>query len=327
MSDMDEQGAQRPPASAADDLELLDAYSRAVTAVVETVAPAVANLGVTVSRGGRQGQGSGSGLVFASDGYVLTNSHVVEGARAVEVHLQDAGPLPAELVGADPATDLAVVRVSASGLAHATLGDGRPLRVGQVVIAFGNPLGFDATVSTGILSSLTRSMRGRDGRLIENVIQHTAPLNPGNSGGPLVDTRGLVVGINTAIIAMAQGIGFAVPAATALWVVPELLAHGRVRRGYLGIAGRDKPLSRLLVRYHALEFDRAMEIMGVEDDSPAAAAGLWRGDLVVGVDGVSVDGVDALHRHLTRWEAGREAKLTIVRGKQKLEIGVVPAAR
>jgi S1-C subfamily serine protease len=197
--------------------------------------------------------------------------------------------------------------------------------VGQVVIAFGSPLGFDASVSTGIISSLTRAMRARDGRLIENVIQHTAPLNPGNSGGPLVDTGGKVVGINTAIIGMAQLIGFAVPAATALWVVPELLAYGHVRRGYLGIAGRDRPLTRRMQRYFELQIERGMEVMAVEPGSPAAQADLWRGDVVVAIDDVPVDGVDALHHHLTRWPAGREAQLTILRGRQKLTLAVTPA--
>jgi S1-C subfamily serine protease len=310
-----------------DDLDLLDAYSRAVIAVVGRVSPAVASLSVTGSPGGRRPQGSGSGLVFASDGYVLTNNHVVENADAIEIRLQETAPLVAQLVGTDPATDLAVLRVNAGGLPHATLGDGGPLRVGQVVLAFGNPLGFDATVSNGIVSSLTRSMRARDGRLIENVIQHTAPLNPGNSGGPLVDTRGEVVGINTAIIAGSQGIGFAVPATTALWVVPELLAHGRVRRGFLGIAGRDRPLPRLLVRFHELTLDRALEVMTVEEGSPAAAAGVRRGDLVVAVDGAAIDGVDGLHRRLTRWEPGRRATLTVIRWKQKLAIDITPATR
>lgn len=324
---MDDHDSLRLPDLAADDLELLDTYSRAVIAVVDAVSPAVANLAVTMARQGRRQQGSGSGLVFASDGYVLTNNHVVEDAGEIEVRLQEAGPLAAQLVGADPATDLAVVRVNAGGLPHASLVDGAPLRVGQLVLAFGNPLGFDATVSNGIISSFTRSMRGRDGRLIENVIQHTAPLNPGNSGGPLVDSRGQVVGVNTAIIAGAQGIGFAVPSSTAHWVVPELLAHGRVRRGFLGVAGRDRPLPRLLVRFHQLAHDRAMEVMTVEDDSPAARAGLRRGDLVVAMDDAPIDGVDALHRRLTRWEAGRKVALTVIRWKQKLSLTVTPATR
>jgi S1-C subfamily serine protease len=249
---------------------------------------------------------------------------VVEDAATIEIQLQDAPVLSAQLVGLDPATDLAVVRVNANGLPHAVLGDEASLRVGQVAIAFGNPLGFDATVSTGVVSSLGRSMRARNGRLIENVIQHTAPLNPGNSGGPLVDTRGRVVGVNTAVIARAQGIGFAVPASTVDWVVPQLLAHGRVRRGYLGIAGRDRPLPRALARFHGLDQTVAMEVVNVERDSPAHRADMRRGDVVVAADGNPITGIDDLHRHLVRWEPGGTLALTVLRWKQKVDVEAIP---
>jgi S1-C subfamily serine protease len=222
--------------------DALDAYSRAVIGVVEKVGPAV----VSILRGRSEGEhgGEGSGVVLAPDGYVLTNAHVVNGARTLEARFTDGRSLRARVVGEDAATDLALVRVGASDLPHVALGDGGGLKVGQLVIAIGNPLGFQSTVSAGVVSALGRSLRGRDGRLIENIVQHTAALNPGNSGGPLVDSRGRLVGINTAMIASAQGLFFAVPASTVSWVVPKLLQDGAVKRGYLGLAGRQRPLDR-----------------------------------------------------------------------------------
>ncbi|MGC2433190.1 MAG: trypsin-like peptidase domain-containing protein, partial [Desulfobaccales bacterium] len=218
------------------DLELLDAYSRAIVKVVEEVGPAVVGIttGSPSPRQAAEQAGAGSGVLIAPDGYILTNDHVVAQARLLQATLEDGRTLAGEIVGTDPATDLAVIRVNAAGLPFASLGDSAALRVGQVVIAIGNPFGFQSTVSTGVVSALGRALRSRAGRLIENIIQHSAPLNPGNSGGPLVDSRGRVVGVNTAIIMMAQGIGFAIPANTAKWVVSQLLTHGRVRRGYLG---------------------------------------------------------------------------------------------
>lgn len=300
------------------DVELLDAYSRAVTTVVDAVAPAVVS--ITVRGRGARGRGrggSGSGVVIAPDGYVLTNSHVVHGAEELTVTFEDGEERPATLVGDDPATDLALVRVDGSGLAHAVIGDSSRVRVGQLVVAIGNPLGFQSTVSTGVVSSPARALRSRDGRLIENIIQHTAPLNPGSSGGPLVDSRGHVVGVNTAIIAMAQGIGFAVSSNTATFVVPRLLQDGRVRRAFLGIAGSDRPLDRRLARFHDLEGERAVEVAGVEGGGPAARAGIREGDLIVAIEGKTVGGVDDLHRFLGDWPIGRALGLTVVRGREK----------
>jgi S1-C subfamily serine protease len=317
------------------DIELLDAYSRAVTAVVDAVGPAVVSITVQAqrpagrrARGGRQPSrpsgGTGSGLVFAPDGYVLTNNHVVAQAMDIQVAFTDGTELPATLVGNDPFTDLAVLRLNGSGLAFGALGNSDELRVGQLIIAIGNPLGFQSTVSTGVVSSLGRAMRSREGRLIENIIQHTAPLNPGNSGGPLVDSRGRIVGINTAIISGAQGIGFAVPSNTAAWVVPRLIAEGKVRRGYLGIVASSRPLARVLVRYHSLVHDQAVEVGRVAKGSPAAKAGLRKGDLIVAIDSQATQSADDLHRYLSRWKSGDRVSLTVVRRKKKLELEIEP---
>lgn len=314
-------GAPKPGASGVDQ-ELLDAYSRAVVHVVETVGPGV--VGVHVERPGGRGSegGTGSGVVIAPDGYLLTNSHVVHGGRALAVEFMDGKRVGADLVGEDPATDLAVIRARASGLPHAGLGDSAALRAGQLAVAIGNPLGFQSTVSTGVVSALGRSLRSLEGRLIENIIQHTAPLNPGNSGGPLVDSRGRVVGINTAIIAMAQGIGFAIPANTAQWVLSELLAHGRVRRAYLGIAARSRPLDRRLARFHEVDNRFVVEVMSVADAGPAAEAGVWSGDFITAINGEAVASVDDLHHVLAGSRIGDSAALTVVRGRQKLELSV-----
>jgi S1-C subfamily serine protease len=308
------------------DLELLDAYSRAVINVVDAVGPAV----VSISAGRRASErspgetGAGSGVVIAPDGYILTNDHVVYAAKRLLVLLNDGMSIAAMLVGVDPTTDLAVIRANASGLPYAVLGDSSSLRVGQLVIAMGNPLGFQSTVSTGVVSALGRGLRSRDGRPIENVIQHTAQLNPGSSGGPLVDSRGRVVGINTAIIAMAQGIGFAIPANTARWVVSQVLTHGRVRRGYLGITVQGRPLGRRLVRLHGLTTEHGVEIISLDPSSPAAAGGVQRGDIIVAVNGKTVARVDDLHRMLGEWPIGEAVYLTVIRREERLEIAAVP---
>jgi S1-C subfamily serine protease len=312
-------------ASEASDAELLDAYSRAVVNVVESVGPAVARIGVSLGNGRPGAEGSGSGVVIAPDGYILTNSHVVNGARKIEVSLADGPTLGATLVGQDPATDLAVVRALGSGLPYAQLGDSSRLKAGQLVIAIGNPLGFQSTVSTGVVSALGRGLRSQEGRLIENIIQHTAPLNPGNSGGPLVDSRGRVVGINTAIIAMAQGIGFAVPANTARWVLSEILVHGRVRRGYLGIQGRERELGRRFIRHHQLPNDRAVEVVGLEPDGPAARAGLQLGDFLVAINEQPLAGIDDLHRALVESGPENEVTLDVLRRTERLQIRLTPA--
>ncbi len=315
-----------PGADARDD-DLLDAYSRAVVAVVEKIGPAVASLAVGSAREqGSEPYGSGSGVLITPDGYLLTNSHVVRGARQLEATLTDGRRLAARSVGDDPATDLALVQVQASGLPYAELSAAGPPRPGQLAVAIGNPLGFQSTVSAGVVSALGRWLRGRDGRLIDDVIQHTAPLNPGSSGGPLVDSVGRVIGINTAIIPMAQGIGFAIPAATASWVVAQLLAHGRVRRAWLGLAGRSRPVGREAARRLGLPAPRVVEVMQVVADGPAEAAGLRPGDWIVAFAGRAMEGVDALHRALSEWPSGEAAALDVVRGDARLELRVAPVA-
>ncbi len=308
------------------DAELLDAYSRAVIAVVDVIGPTVVSImaGRRRSRRAPEPEGAGSGVVIAPDGYILTNSHVVHNAGRLVTTFTDGSRTKAVLIGDDPATDLAVIRAEASGLSYAPLGDSPALRVGQLVIAMGNSLGFQSTVSTGVVSAVGRALRSREGRLIENIIQHTAPLNPGSSGGPLLDSKGRIAGINTAIIYMAQGIGFAIPANTAQWVVSQLLTHGRVRRGYLGIAARERPLHRRWVRYHNLARERAVEVMSVEPDGPARRAGLGEGDLIVAINGQAVTNVDDLHRFLAEWPVQRPVTLTILRGQERLEVQVRP---
>ena len=313
---------------------LLDAYSRAVIGVVEKVGPAVVSIGVTkASRSSRSaGQpapggysgGTGSGVIIAPDGFLVTNNHVVDGARALEVGLTDGSSLQAQVVGADAATDLAVVRAAGSGLPAAELGDSAGIRVGQLVIAIGNPLGFQSTVSTGVISALGRSLRGQSGRLIENVIQTDVALNPGNSGGPLVDSRARVVGINTAMIFMAQGISFAVPVDTVRWVVSELLARGKVRRAYLGLAGQARPIGRRIQRHFDLKAATAVEVVSVEANGPARKAGLRERDLIVSLNGESVATVDDLHRRLSGCSAGLALGLTIIRAGERRLVQVIP---
>lgn len=307
-------------------VEALDAYSRAVITVVEAVGPAVVSIfvGMEPLRGAPDQQGAGSGVVIAPDGYVLTNSHVVQDASRLETIFVDGRTLPAALVGTDPATDLAVIRVVASGLAYATLGDSSLLHVGQLVIAMGNPLGFQSTVSTGVVSALGRALRSQDGRLIEDIIQHTAPLNPGNSGGPLLDSRGRVVGLNTAIIAMAQGIGFAIPSDTAKWVASQLITRGRVRRAYLGVIGRSRQLDRHMVRFHGLAQQHAVEVVTVDRRGPARQAGIRQGDLIVAINNQDVASVDDLHRFLAEWAPGEPLTLSILRGQERANVNMVP---
>jgi S1-C subfamily serine protease len=311
---------------AVDDSRLLDAYSRAVVSVVDDVGPTVVS--ISTGRVNREGQvepqGAGSGITLTPDGYVLTNDHVVSGARKFQVTLTDGSSMTASLVGTDPDTDLAVIRAEGSSLPYSVLGDSLQLKAGQLVIAIGNPLGFQSTVSTGVVSALGRALRSRDGRLIESIIQHTAPLNPGNSGGPLVNSSGLVIGVNTAIIFQAQGIGFAIPSNTARWVVSEILTHGRVRRGYLGIAGATRPLTRRIARYHSLDGEGAIEIVSVDQDSPARKAGLHLGDFIVAVNGVRVGSVDDLHRFLSEWVFGDTLRLTVLRRTELIEVEAQP---
>lgn len=308
------------------DLELLDAYSRAVVSVVDSVGPTVVSIvgGKNLRRPEPDQAGAGSGVVIAPDGYILTNDHVIHNANGLKISLTDGTRLSATVIGKDPATDLAVIRAQASYLPCSTLASSDRLRVGQLVIAMGNPFGFQSTVSTGVVSALGRALRSTRGRLIENIIQHTAPLNPGNSGGPLVDSAGKVVGINTAIIAMAQGIGFSIPANTARWVVSQILMHGRVRRGFLGIAAQQRPLDRRFVRFHGLKKNYAVEVSSVESRGPAGQAGMLSGDLVVAINGSPVQSVDDLHRFLSEWPIGRPVEIDIIRGHDRRILVVAP---
>ncbi len=321
------------PSPPPDDGALLDAYSHAVTRAVERVGPSVVHISVRHAIGagraaseprGERPAGAGSGFVFTPDGLILTNSHVVHGASSIEVTLQDGRRLPATLVGDDPDTDLAVVRIGAEDLTVAELGDSRQLKPGQLVIAIGSPLGFQATVTAGVVSALGRSLRSRSGRLMDDIIQTDAALNPGNSGGPLLDSRGTVVGVNTAVILPAQGLCFAIPASTARRVAGLLIREGRIRRGWLGIGGQNVTLQRRRVREFALAHDTALLVLHVEKGSPAESAGLTEGDIIVGFEAESVAGVDDLHRLLTEERIGQPVTLTLLRHGERKTLAVVP---
>ena len=322
------------PASEPDDASLLDAYSRAVTSAVEQVAAAVVKLDVrqrlvsVPGRGGRRAPfemgGSGSGFVFTPDGLVLSNSHVVHRASAIDVTVADGSRVRADLVGEDPDTDLAVVRISHPGLAPARLGDSQTLRPGQVVIAIGNPFGFQATVTTGVVSALGRSLRARSRRLMDDIIQTDAALNPGNSGGPLINTLGEVVGVNTAIIQGAQGLAFAVAINTAKFVAGRLIRDGRIRRGWIGVAGQNVALRRRLVREYGLTADGGVLVATVEPNSPAQRAGLQERDIIVALGNRSVAGVDDLHRLLVDEGIGERLPLVVLRGTQRRDLLIVP---
>jgi S1-C subfamily serine protease len=306
-------------------VELLDAYSRAVMSVVDAVGPAVVSIAAaTRTKKSAEPEANGSGVIFAPDGYILTNDHVVQGAKKLEVSLTDGTTHEAVMVGTDPATDLAVIRADSANLPFAALGDSASLRVGQLVIAMGNPFGFQSTVSTGVVSALGRSLRSKEGRLIENIIQHTAPLNPGSSGGPLVDSRGRVVGLNTAIILGAQGIGFSIPSHTAQWVVSQLLTLGRVRRGSLGISAQQRPLSRRSARYFKLSQETVVEVLSVNRGGPAAQGGMKKGDLIVALNKTEIANVDLLQKFLADWPIGKLVNVSVLRVQERLELGVTP---
>ena len=305
----------------------MDDYSRAVTRAVDIVAPSVVSIEVSRSDGGRRRRpdsatAGGSGFVFAADGLILTNSHVVEGSSKVQVALPDGRDYVADVVGQDPDTDVAVLRITAPDLVPVAFGDSRMLRAGQLIVAIGNPYGFHHTVTAGVVSALGRSLRSRSGRLIDQVIQTDAALNPGNSGGPLVTSDGCVVGVNTAIIAGGQGLSFAVPISAVVTVLPALLRDGRVRRGYLGIAGQNVPLLRRVTRFHRLAQASAVLVISVEADGPALAAGLRDGDLIVSLDGDPVGGLDDMHRLLTESKIGTRVRLGVLRGAERREIEV-----
>jgi S1-C subfamily serine protease len=309
------------PETAADNA-LLDAYSKAVVHAADEVGPSVVNIEVSC-RGQRQG--SGSGFIFTPDGFALTNSHVVHGADKVEVVLADGRRPDAHVVGDDPDTDLAVIRVYAPQLRPVRLGESKNTRVGQMAIAIGNPYGFQCTVTAGVVSALGRSFRAKTGRLIDDVIQTDAALNPGNSGGPLVNSRGEVIGVNTAVIMAAQGICFAIGIDTAKYVAAWLIKEGRIRRSYLGVGGQNVPLHRRLVRYHQLPASTGVLVISVTANSPADRAGLREGDVMIEFDGQPVPSIDALHKLLTADRIGIESKLTLIRRTERVTVGITPA--
>ena len=310
------------------DETILDAYSQAVVGAVEAVSPAVVHVGVKGERRGRPAEGAGSGVILSPDGLILTNNHVVEGAREIRLTLADGRSFMGRILGTDPDTDLAVLRGDTSDhLPTAVLANSKQVRPGQVAIAIGNPLGFQSTVSAGIVSAVGRSLRAQNGRLIGDVIQSDTALNPGNSGGPLVNSSAEVVGINTAMIMGAQGISFSVASNTALHVLMQILAHGRVRRARLGIAGEQVPLLRRTAYRAGLTQTTAVAIRDVQAGSPAAQAGLRPADLIVSVDGESVTGVDDISRVLNHERIGRSVKVMLVRGEELVEVAVEPTER
>ena len=306
------------------DDQLLDAYSRSVISAVDLVGPAVVKLDVATARRGRRGMGSGSGLIFTPDGLILTNAHVVEHAERIDVHLADGRHFEGRAVGEDPDTDIAVVRIGGHDLPWRMLGDSRSLRPGQVVIAIGSPYGFQHTVTAGVVSALGRSLRGRSGRLIDNLVQTDAALNPGNSGGPLVTSRGEVVGVNTAAILGVQGISFAIPINTARHIVTQLLRDGRVRRSVIGVAGQDVEIARRLVRALGLTQERGVGISQVLDGGAAQQAGTMVRDVILSFGGTAVAGIDDLQRLLTDDAIGQPQQLVVIRGGEKRTLVVVP---
>ena len=308
------------------DHEALDAYSRVVSGVASAVSPGVVRVDVfgTARDGGPRRAGTGSGFVFTPDGYIITNSHVVHGGSRFAVQTIDGDSYSAFLVGDDPHTDLALLSTAAPRLSALPLGDSRELRVGHLVVAVGNPLGFQSTVTAGVVSALGRSIRSHSGRLIEDVIQTDAALNPGNSGGPLLNSRGQVVGVNSAAIPSAQGLCFAISINTAKIIAGELIRKGVVRRSQIGIQAQTAPLHTQLQRFHDLRQDSGVLVLGVEEGSPAAASGLREGDLLLQMGSVILDGVDALFSSLTEAAAGKSALLHVLRGRELLTVEVVP---
>jgi S1-C subfamily serine protease len=316
-----------------EEADVLDAYSRAVIGVAEQVSPSVVNIDVNKDSNGQrplrtrwpnERRGSGSGFIFTPDGFILTNSHVVHGASKIEVMMSDGREFKAQLIGDDPATDLAVIRIDGSNLTSALLGDSHSIRVGQVVIAIGNPYGFQTTVTAGVVSALGRSLRTDTGRLVDNVIQTDAALNPGNSGGPLITSRAEVIGVNTAVILPAQGICFAIASNTAKWVASRLMKDGRVKRSVIGVGGQDTPLHRRLVRFHDLTSETGVLVASVEPNSPAQRAGVIEGDVIVGFAEQPVTRIDDLHRLLTDERVGKRSALLIIRRNDKLTLNIVP---
>ncbi|WP_174590107.1 S1C family serine protease [Methanocella conradii] len=315
-----------------DDDELLDAYSKAVVSVVEKVSPSVVNVYVSKRlprrqaywRGPEEIQGGGSGFIFTPDGFILTNSHVVHDATKIEVTLYDGRHFPARIIGDDPDTDLAVIKVDADGLVPATMGDSQSLRVGQLVIAIGNPYGFNCTVTSGVVSALGRALRTGSGRLIDDVIQTDAALNPGNSGGPLINSKGEVIGVNSAVVLPAQGICFAIPSSIAKFVAASLIHDGRIRRSWIGISGQNVSLTTQAVKLHRLPSDQGVLAVAVEPYSPAERSGVMPGDVIVALDERPIKTIDDLHKLLTEDRINKKSKLTVLRRHGKLLLDIVP---
>src|SRR6266481_6843572 len=312
-----------------DDSELLDAYSRTVVSAVARVSPAVANIDVkqrlNVQRGTHELSGNGSGFIITPDGFILTNSHVVHAANSITVNLPDGREYPAQVTGDDPDTDLAVIRIGAPQLTHVRLADSENLRVGQLVIAIGNPLGFQASVTAGVISALGRSMHAQSGRLIDNIIQTDAALNPGNSGGPLVNSAGEVIGVNTAMIRPAQGICFAIASNTAKFVAGWLIKEGKIRRSYIGVAGQNVPIHRRVVRFYNLPLETGVLVVSVEKNSPAEKTGLREGDVIVAFDAKPIGSIHELHKMLMGEQIGVQSEITVVRHTEKLGLAITPA--
>ncbi len=315
------------------DDDLLDAYSRAVISAAERVSPSVVNLDVrTNARANRSThygspeelRGTGSGFIFTPDGFILTNSHVVHHANKISVTLPDGRRFEGDLVGEDPDTDLAVVRINGANFLATPLGDSQKIRVGQLVIAIGNPYGFQCTVTSGVVSALGRSLRSISGRLIDNVIQTDAALNPGNSGGPLVTSWGDIIGVNTAMILAAQGICFAIGINTAKFVAGRLIKEGKIRRSYIGLGGQNVPLLRRIVRFYHLPVESGVLVVSIEEHSPAKRAGVSEGDIIVGFDNQPIAGIDDLHRMLTEEKVGVKTILMILRQTEKLNLNIIP---
>ena len=325
-------GASELPATQPDD-DVMDEYSRAVITAAEKVSPSVVYIEVeqpvksrrtNIPRMPQERRGSGSGFIFTPDGFILTNSHVVHGAKKIEVTLADGHKYQADLIGDDPDTDLAVIRINAPNLVPAQLGDALKIRVGQLVIAIGNPYGLQYSVTAGVISALGRSLRAQSGRLMDAVIQTDAALNPGNSGGPLVNSRGEVIGVNTAMILPAQEICFATSIDTAKFVASRLIRDGRVSRSYIGLAGQNVPLPRRIVRYYNLAVESGIFVVSFENSSPARQGGLREGDIIIGFDNQPIGGIDDLHKLLTEERIGRKSSLSVIRGTEKLAIEVKP---
>jgi S1-C subfamily serine protease len=309
-------------APAKDDIALLDDYSRTIVSAVDRVTPSVVNI---ESRANGSRGGSGSGFIIAPDGFILTNSHVVHGAREIVVNLSDGRESRAQLVGDDPDTDLAVIRIDAAQLSHVRLADSETLRVGQIAIAIGNPLGFQASVTAGVISALGRSMHAQSGRLIDNIIQTDAALNPGNSGGPLANSAGEVIGVNTAVIRPAQGICFAIASNTAKFIAGWLIKEGRIRRGYIGVAGQTSPLHRRVARFYHLANESGAMVVSVEKGSPAEQSRIRPDDVIVALNDEPIASVHDLHKKLVGDRIGTPCQLTVLRGTEQLTIYVTPA--